>query len=392
MEFNDRLAQLRGSPTLEVADRIRDLEAAGDAVWKLQTGDPDFDTPPAIVAAANAAMRSGLTHYSDTRGLPELRTALSVSLHNDFAMDYDPESEIVITHGGVHGIFVAMQALLNPGDEVLIPEPCWMPYVAAATLAGGHPVFVPTKPEDRFKLQAADIERLATPRTKVLVVNTPNNPTGATLDWDELSDIVEVTERLGIWIIADEVYERLVYDDREHIKVASFDAARDRTVTVGSFSKTYAMTGWRLGYVAAPKQASSAMLKAAQYTVTNVSPFVQKAGVTALTDPSVAKSVAEMRAKYGARRRQLIDTLGSIDGIRFHEPEGAFYFMLDVREWTEDSAEFASGLLESQKVGVVPGAGFGPSGEGHIRITFAAAEEVLAEGVRGIAEYVSGLR
>jgi aspartate/methionine/tyrosine aminotransferase len=368
--LNALLATLRESPTLEVADRIRKLEAAGRSVVKLQTGDPDFDTPGPIIDAALRAMRSGLTHYSNTRGLPELRQALASRMKCANGVDYDAASEILITHGGVHAIFVVLQTLLNPLDEVIIPEPCWMPYVAATTLAGARPVMLSTRPENKFKPTGADIRKVATSRTRVLIINTPNNPTGAVLSRSE----------------------HLVYDGLAHTSIASLPGMKDRVVTVQSFSKTFAMTGWRLGYLGAPKEVCSEILKVSQYTVTNISPFVQAAGLAALDDATVAAAVEQMKSRYGARRRYLTDALGSIQGVKFHEPEGAFYFMLDVRPVQLDSARFAEGLLEKEFVGVVPGVGFGWSGQGHVRITFAASEQSLEEGVCRIARYVGSLR
>jgi aspartate/methionine/tyrosine aminotransferase len=292
----------------------------------------------------------------------------------------------------VHAIFVVLQTLLNPLDEVIIPEPCWMPYVAATTLAGARPVMLSTRPENKFKPTGADIRKVATSRTRVLIINTPNNPTGAVLSRSELTDIATVAYDLGLWVIADEVYEHLVYDGLAHTSIASLPGMKDRVVTVQSFSKTFAMTGWRLGYLGAPKEVCSEILKVSQYTVTNISPFVQAAGLAALDDATVAAAVEQMKSRYGARRRYLTDALGSIQGVKFHEPEGAFYFMLDVRPVQLDSARFAEGLLEKEFVGVVPGVGFGWSGQGHVRITFAASEQSLEEGVCRIARYVGSLR
>ena len=391
VDLNRKVLSLKQSPTLAIADRVRSMEADGRSVVKLQTGDPDFDTPPRIIEAAINAMRSGLTHYSNTRGLPELREAIAEKMALENGVRLDPGREILITHGGAHAVFAAVNALVNPGDEVLIPDPCWTPYASAATLAGATPVRVPTVVECSFKLTADDVRGRASSRTRALILNSPANPSGAVLDRAELGAIGEVSRELDTWVVADEVYERLVYDDHTHTSIASLPGMADRTITIGSFSKTYAMTGWRLGYLSAPAGVCDQILKVSQYTVTNVSPFIQSAGLVALTDDDVASAVMQMVETYARRRRRAVDALTSATSIGFVEPAGAFYVLLDASRLGLDGDALALRLIEEEGVALVPGSGFGSAATSHARMTFAAPDDELDEGLRRIVRFAERL-
>ena len=379
--MNPHLSQIPQSITLKVADLARQIEAGGERVVKLQTGDPDFDTPAPIVAACHEAIKAGVTHYAATRGLAELRQALAAKLQRVNGVQYDPASEILVTHGGVHGVFCTINALLAPGDEVLIFDPCWMPYVSATIVAGGTPVRMATDPADGFAMRAEQIRAHLTDRSRVLVINTPCNPTGQVLDQRELLEIAEIARSHDLYVIADEVYETLVYGDCRPVSFASLPGMRERTITINSFSKTYAMSGWRVGYLSAEAELVSSILKLSQYSITNVAPFIQRAAVTALTDPEVARFVERSVSTYTARRQRALEELGRIDGIRVSAPDGAFYFMIDVSRFWSDSVEFSTRLLEQERVAVVPGAAFGQCAEGTIRVTFAVGQDVLAEGI-----------
>ncbi len=382
--MNPLLSQIPQSITLKVADLARQIEAGGERVVKLQTGDPDFDTPAPIVAACHEAVKAGATHYAATRGLAQLREALADKLLRVNGVQYDPASEVLVTNGGVHAVFCAINALLAPGDEVLIFDPCWMPYVSSTIVAGGTPVRMATDPADGFAMRAEQVEAHLTDRSRVLVINSPCNPTGQVLGVQELQKIAELARRHDLLVIADEVYEALVYDGFRAVSFASLPGMRERTITINSLSKTYAMSGWRVGYLAAGAELVSSILKLSQYSITNVAPFVQRAAITALTNPEVARFVERSVQIYADRRRRAVTELASIEGIRATTPDGAFYFMIDVSAFSSDSVEFSTRLLEQERVAVVPGAAFGACAEGTIRVTFAVGEDVLAEGIRRI--------
>ena len=382
-----RTAAVSESITLAVADRVRALEKAGRLIVKLQTGDPDFATPAAVVEAAGRAMREGHTHYANTRGLPELRECISAKLARDSGVSYDPQSEILVTHGGAHAIFCALLTLVSPGDEVILPDPSWMPYGAATQMAGGRPVRVALDPDSGFLPDVDRIRAAITPRTRVIVVNTPANPTGRVWTAAMLKTLESALDGSRIWVLADEVYERLVYDGSKHISPASIAGLRDRTVTVNSFSKTYAMTGWRLGYLAAPPSVASEVLKCSQYSITNVAPFVQRAGVVAMTDVSVSRDVDGMVAKYVSRRSRILERLSGQDAVGFTSPDGAFYVMLDFRRLAQRATELVAQLLDDASVALVPGSGFGECASGFARMTFAAADADIDEGLGRIIEF-----
>jgi len=382
--INNKLSGIGQSVTLRLADRARELEAQGRRIVKLQTGDPDFATHPAVVRAAHKALVAGNTHYSDTRGLPALREAVAQKLSVDNGISYDPATEILITHGGVHAIFCAIHALVNPGDEVIIVDPCWMPYISGTLLAGAVPVRVSTSVADGFRVDPQKLREAITPRTRLLIINSPCNPTGHMIDAEALVAIGHIAQEHDFCILSDEVYEKLTYGTHVHHSMAAVPGMKERTVTINSFSKTYAMTGWRIGYLAACPEFTSAMLKMSQYSITNVASFSQLAAVTALCDDEVQAYVREMHETYTRRRALIADVLDGDEVIRCRPPDGAFYYMLDLSAVCNDSAAFADRLLEEEGVCLIPGVGFGACGEGCLRVTFAAAEDKLKAGLAGI--------
>ena len=373
----EKFSQIHESASVFIADKVRELERNGVEVIKLQTGDPDFATPNVIIQAAYSAMKQGYTHYSTSRGLPELRQAIAEKLHLENKLQYHPPSEILVTHGGVHAVFIAINALVDKGNEVLIIDPCWMPYVATTIIAGGIPVRIPTQAQNGFKVNPEEIKRSITNRTKLLIINSPCNPTGTIYSRAEMEEIAKIVENNNLFVISDEVYEKIIFDSNAHVSFASLEGMRDRTVTINSFSKTYAMTGWRIGYLAASERLVSEMLKVAQYSITNVSAFIQKAAVTALTDSSVQEFVQEMCMTYAKRRELITESINSINGLRAQKPDGAFYIMVDVSNFKRKSAEFSEMLLEKAHVATVPGSAYGKCAEGYVRMTFAVAEEQI---------------
>lgn len=385
--INPRLCQVRESATIEIADRVNAIERSGQRVIRLQTGDPDFATPPEIIDAAHRAMKDGFTHYATSRGLIELRRALAEKLARDNNIQADPDTELLVTHGAAHAIFITMQTLLKPGDEVLFIEPFYKSYASSATIAGGVPVMVKTDPAQGFVVDIADVQTLITSRSRMLVLNSPCNPSGVVLPRTQIEALARIVAEHDMYVLCDDVYEKLLYDDAQHVSVAALPGMRERTITINSFSKTYAMSGWRLGYLTAPEEIVAHMLKVLQYSATNIAAFSQKAAVAALTSPEVSAYVETMRQKYDHRRLAGLEAVARIEGLRALKPQGAFYLMLDISGFCQDSSDFALKLLGNAHVAVVPGIAFGASTEGWLRLTFAVAEATLVKGIQRIGEF-----
>lgn len=386
--LNVQFDSIRQSPTVAMADRILALKASGRKIIGLQVGDPDFPTPQAVQDVAFKAMQDGWTHYGPSQGYPELRRAAAGKLKRDHAVSYDPETEILITLGGIHAYYLAMQSILNPGDEVLVPDPSWGTHANMATMLRAHVIRIPAPAENGFIPYFESWEKALTPKTRVIVLNYPSNPTGAYPRREYLDRLQEFAAQNNLWIVSDEVYENLYYGERP-TSAAAFDRAKDRTILVNSLSKTYAMTGWRVGYLAAPQTVIENALKAGQNSITCVAPFVQKAAAFALTDTSVQEAAATMRRAY-ARRRELVLRIShelESEKVLVTPPQGAFYFFLDVRPLKLTSLEICERILEEAGVGLVPGSGFGEQGEGFVRMTIAASDEEVEAGFRAIVDW-----
>jgi aspartate/methionine/tyrosine aminotransferase len=388
MKTNPQFDLIRQSATVAMADRILALKASGRKIVPLQVGDPDFATPPAVMDAALRAMQSGQTHYAPSRGLPDLRDAIAAKLRRDEGVDFNPASEILVTNGGIHAYYTAMQSILSPGDEVLIPDPSWATHSNMVVMLRGNVTRVPAPAENGFLPTLDAWEKALTPRTRVIVLNYPSNPTGAYPSRAYLENIHAFARAHDLWIVSDEVYGSLFYGEPP-VCAAAFDGAKERTLLVNSLSKSYAMTGWRVGFLAAPASVIENALKAGQNSITCVAPFVQKAAAFALTDPAMQVVTADMRAAY-ARRRDLVLRLAhelESERVRVIPPQGAFYFFLDLRAVGMSSAEMCERLIEESGVGLVPGSAFGACGEGFIRMTIAASDEDVEAGFRKIVAW-----
>jgi aspartate/methionine/tyrosine aminotransferase len=386
--LNVQFESLRQSPTVAMADRILALKASGQKIIGLQVGDPDFATPPAVMDVALKAMQDGLTHYAPSRGYPEMRRAAAFNLERYNGVSYDPDTELLVTHGGIHAYYVTLQSILNPGDEVLIPDPSWATHANMATMLRGSVVRIPAPAENGFIPDFESWENALTGKTRVIVLNYPSNPTGAYPTREYLGRLQEFAARHRLWIVSDAVYENLYYEEKP-TSAAAFEGARGRTILINSLSKTYAMTGWRVGFLAAPQAVIENALKAGQNSITCVAPFVQKAAAFALTDSSVQQAAAEMRRAY-ARRRELVLRIArerETEKIRVSPPQGAFYFFLDMRRLKMTSLEICERILEEAGVGLVPGSAFGAQGEGFVRMTIAASDEDVEAGFRKIVEW-----
>jgi aminotransferase len=367
--------------------RFFDMLAEMKDVISLTIGEPDFTTPEPLTRAAVAALESGETHYTANGGMIELRELVAANLADRYGVRYEPRGELVITVGASEGLDATLRAVINPGDEVIHHEPCFVAYGPCITLAGGVPVALPTSDATGFRLTAAQVEAAVTPRTKAIFLGYPNNPTGAVLDREELAAIADVAERHDLLVISDEIYDRLVYGGHEHVAFSALPQMRDRTVLIGGFSKAYAMTGWRIGYVAAPADLMAGIAKVHQYGIMCAPTPAQHAAIAALEvgEPFVR----DMLAEYDRRRELMTRRLNEI-GLLCFEPKGAFYCFPDVSTSTGLSAEdFAQRLLAEEHVAVVPGEAFGPSGAGHVRACYATAYEQIVTAMDRIEAFVA---
>jgi aminotransferase len=361
-----------------------DIAATMENVISLGIGEPDFVTPEPILREGIASLERGETSYTSNSGTIGLRTALSGHLDRLYGVRYSPEEEILITVGVSEALYLAMTAVLDPGDEVVIPEPCFVSYAPEVTLAGGVPVFVGTSVENDFRVTAAAIEAAVTPRTKAVLLGYPNNPTGAVMTREVMVEIGAVAERHDLLLISDEIYDRLVYGVK-HTCVPSLPGMRRRTILLGGFSKDYAMTGWRIGYACAEPEVLAAMRKVHQYTVMSAPTTGQAAAVVALEQAE--EHVVSMLAEYDRRRRLIVDGFNTL-GLDCFEPHGAFYAFPSVTASGMTSETFAWTLLEEQEVAVVPGDAFGPSGAGFVRASYATSHEKIEEALSRIERFM----
>jgi len=389
-----RTTRLKPTAVNAILGEMRQLQAQGRDIVSLMRGEPDFATPDHIAAAAQEAIRAGRTRYPDNRGEPALREAIATKLRRDNGVVYDAGSEILVTTGATLGIQAALLTLVNDGDEVLLPDPVYDAYASPVGMAGGIVRSIPCPMrQGRFVLDAAALEAAITPRSRVLILNTPWNPVGTVFSDAELRALASVIERHHLTLISDEIYEAITYGSARHISPASLSPAmRERTVVVNSLSKTYAMTGWRVGYCAAPSSVTQAMFLVVQQTSRGPATFVQDAAAAALAGSQDA--VRLMRDEYARRLDDVIRALASIPGVRVLSPEGGFFAMVDVRELGLPSDQIRRRLLHESGVAVVHGAAYGPSGEGTLRVSFGSGGVLLAEGLRrlaaGLAQLVGG--
>ena len=354
-------------------------------------GEPDFPTPAPIREAAKKALDDGWTHYGSNRGAPGLRKIIAEQLGKSTGVSYDPAWEIIVTCGGAEALNNTILAFVGEGDEVIIPTPAFVSYKNLTILSGGVPVLIPLDPEKDFQPDPEEIARHITPRTKMIILNNPNNPTGAVYKREVLEKIAELAVRNDLLVLSDEMYSRLVYDGMEFVSMASFPGMKERTIIVNGFSKTYAMTGWRLGYLAAPKALADVIIKVHQYSTTCSPTFIQMGLAEALEDPGTEKETCAMIERFSARRRLLLSLVSEVPKVRAVRPMGAFYLMLDVSATGLDGMTFAMRLLEEKYVATVPAVGLDEASGRFIRISYAAAEESLKEGVARMKEFVNGL-
>ncbi len=365
-----------------------DLAAEMEGVISLGVGEPDFVTPDHIRKVGIETLEKGQTHYTANAGLIDLRKEISNYIKRSTGVEYNPAGEIIVTVGGSEAIDLAVRAIVNPGDEVLIPEPSFVCYKPITVLAGGTPVPVVTTVENKFKLRAEQLKAAITPKTKLLILPYPNNPTGAIMTKEDLEEIAEVLRGTDIMILTDEIYSELTYG-REHVSILSIDGMAERTIYVNGFSKAYAMTGWRLGYAAAPAEIMKQMIKIHQFGIMSSPTTSQFAAIEALRNGD--EDVKMMRDEYNKRRRAIVDGFNKI-GLTCFEPEGAFYVFPNITSTGMTSNEFCETLLKQEKVAVVPGTAFGASGEGFIRCSYAYSVESIQKALEKIEKFVNSLK
>jgi aspartate/methionine/tyrosine aminotransferase len=360
-----------------------------DAV-SFAVGQPDFATPRHIVEAGQRALDEGYTRYAPGLGFLNLREAIARKVWRDNRIKADPQTEIIVTVGAMEGLLLSLMAAVDPGDEVIIPDPGYTNYESLVRVVSSVPIGVPVREENDFKFSPHDVEQAITERTRVLIINSPANPTGAVMLRSDLEQMAEIAQRHNLIVISDEAYEKLIYGGLEHVSIASFPGIKERTVSVYTLSKTYAMTGWRIGFVVGADHLIDQMRKMQEGVVSCVASFVQQAAVAALDGPQ--ECVAEMVAEYDARRKFIVKALNEIEGLSCLEPKGAFYAFPNISALGRSSSKVAMSLLETSKVVCVPGTAFGPRGEGYLRISYASSLQDLEEGVRRIKEGVIKLR
>lgn len=396
--ISERTSKIKPSLTLEITAKAKKMKASGISVIGFGAGEPDFNTPDYIIDAAKKALDIGFTKYTPASGMAELKNAVCAKLLRDNGLTYVPE-QIVVSSGAKSSLYHAICAIVNDGDEVILPSPYWLTYPELIGLAGGKTVYVKTKAENGYKITAEELESAITDKTKCFILNSPNNPTGAVYTESEIRALAKVVEKYGIYVVSDEIYEKLVYGDAKHFSIACCgEYLKEHTVVVNGMSKSYSMTGWRIGYIAAPSDIAKAVSSMQSHTTSNACSIAQYASVEALNSEKSEKFISEMQKTFAARRELIISLLKEIKGVKVIEPKGAFYVFADVSETfgksfegeTVNGSMSFAGLALKKGVAVIPGAAFGD--DDCIRLSYAISEEDIKEGVKRIKDFISELK
>lgn len=379
----DRVADLKPSATVSLPDKARALRREGIDVIDLSEGQPHFDTPAPIKKSAKEAIDAGIVFYIESSGLPELLSQIKAKLERDNRISV-PTSQIMVTVGAKQAIFTAILCTINPSDEVLIPDPYWGSHAACVKLAGGVPVSVPMRNENGFRLDTDRLGKMVTPKTKMVIVSSPHNPTGMVIEKNDLEAVADICRTNSILVLSDEIYEKIVYNGAKHYSIGSFPGMGDLTITVNGFSKPYSMTGWRLGYVAVSKEIMSRMLMVQQHSVTHPAAFVEKAGITALNE--CERFVEEMVEDYRKARDYFVTELDKLNAFKCVKPKGAFYAFPKIVDPSMKSTQLCDIMLEKARVLAVPGSGFGKYGEGYVRFVYAQTMDTLKATIERLRE------
>ena len=388
--FSERIKALSPSITIAISTLARELKAEGRDVLSFSAGEPDFDTPNLIKEAAINAIKQGATKYTAVAGIPELLKAISNKLERDNGLKYET-NQILVSNGAKQSLFNITQALLDKGDEVIIPAPYWVTYPELVKYAGAEPVIVDTDERNGFKMTAAELEDAITPNTKMVILTSPSNPTGSVYTKEELERLAKVLEGTDIWVVSDEMYEKLIFGDTKFVSAAAIsDDMFQRTITVNGLSKSVAMTGWRMGYLASSNsELVKKMISLQSQSTSNINTITQYASIPALNG-EVDEEIEKMRQAFESRANEAVKLFNQIDGISVTRPNGAFYLFVNIRDITNDSMSFCEALLENYGVAVVPGIGFGK--DGYFRFSFATDMVTIKEGIRRIEKFVRKLR
>ncbi|MEN9252468.1 MAG: pyridoxal phosphate-dependent aminotransferase [Thermostichales cyanobacterium BF4_bins_65] len=389
MHLAQRVAQLAPSATLSITAQAKAMAAAGIPICNLGAGEPDFPTPAHIRRAAIQALDQGKTRYGPTGGIPQLRQAIANKLQQDNQLSFSA-AEVMVSNGGKQTLYNLMMVMLDPGDEVIIPAPYWVSYPDMVRLAGGIPVIVPTSIGTGFKITPEGLQAALTPRTKLVVLNSPNNPTGAVYSREELADLGMILAAHDCWIVCDEIYEKLIYDDLSYVNIVHLHPElKSRLIISNGFAKAYSMTGWRIGYLAAPQAIIDAAINLQSHSTSNVCTFAQYGALQALIDPLSLQSIAEMRQELRIRRNLMMAALDKIAKISYFPPGGAFYLWVNIEQTGLDSLSFCERLLKDFHLAAIPGIAFGC--EGWIRLSYAASRETLLSGVEALNHCLDSL-
>ena len=379
-----RVQQVTPSMTLAISAKAKEMKTEGLDICSFSAGEPDFDTPAHIREAVKQALDSGKTRYGPAAGEPQLRRAIATKLRTDNNLPYNPEN-IIVTNGGKHSLYTLIMATVEPGDEVLIPAPYWVSYPEMVKLAGGTPVIVETTAESDYKITAEQLQQAITPKTRLFVLNSPSNPTGMVYAPDEIRALAEVIVKADIWVVSDEIYEKILYDGAEHLSIGSInEEIFKRTIVSNGFAKAYAMTGWRLGYLAAPKEIIQGVNTLQSHSTSNVCTFAQYGAIAALNGPTDDLNI--MRTAFSKRRLAIMDMVNNIDGLSCVEPKGAFYLFVDISQVGLDSVTFCQKLLEEKYVAAIPGVAFGA--EGTMRVSYATDLTTIEQGIDRLRGFV----
>ncbi len=384
MRKHDRLSKkldnIQPSPIRKIVSKAQAAKKQGIPLIDLSLGRPDFDTPVHIKSAAQKAIQDGLVHYSASNGIIQLRESICQQLHDDIGVDYQPD-QVLVTAGATEAIYITLQSILNPGDEILAPDPMFVYYAGGASLADANCVSIPLGAADNFKLTAEKLSKYISSRTKALVLTSPHNPTGQVYDRADLEEIANLAREHDFYIVSDDIYSRMLYDETEYFQVAQVPGLKDRTIMIQSFSKCYAMDGWRIGYMVAPEPIIAAALKVHQHIMSCPNTFVQYGAVAALTGPQTC--VDDMCSEFDRRRRFMMKALDEI-GLAYERPRGAFYIFPSIDSTGMTSEAFCEYIFDEAKVALVPGNAFGEAGEGYVRLSYAAAYTDIEKGMQAI--------
>ena len=384
MRLANRIQKVQPSLTLAIAAKAKQMKQQGIDLVSFSAGEPDFDTPEPIKQKAIESLKSGFTKYTPASGTPELKAAIAQKLAQENGLNYQPE-QIIVSCGAKHSIYNVLQVLVNEGDEVIFGSPYWLSYPEMVTLAGGRSVVIETPLESGYKIKPEQLESAITPKTKLIILNSPSNPTGAVYNRDELKALAAIAVKKNVCVLSDEIYEKLIFDGADHVSIgALMPEMNDLAITVNGASKAYSMTGWRLGYAACPADIAKAVSSLQSHSTSNPTSFAQVGFLEAIQHGESA--VQKMKAEFEKRRNLMVELFSQIKGVKYFKPAGAFYLFLDISEFKLTSVEFADKLLDEAKVALVPGIAFGD--DHAVRLSFAASEKNIREGIRRIGEWL----